>query len=37
LLEDEARVAIDFPSRYTLAARYSNGGQYLAVGNGNII
>lgn len=37
LLEDEARIAVDIPNRICLCAKYSNGGQYLAAANGNLI
>lgn len=37
LLEDEVKIALDFPSKSCFACKYSNGGQYLAASNGNII
>mmetsp|Transcript_12726 Transcript_12726/g.12577 ORF Transcript_12726/g.12577 Transcript_12726/m.12577 type:complete len:309 (-) Transcript_12726:1464-2390(-) len=37
LLEDEAKVAIDFPTKVCQCLAYSYGGQYLAVANGSVI
>jgi hypothetical protein len=37
LLEGDIREAVDFPAKKCFAAKYSNGGQFLAVGNWNNI
>jgi WD40 repeat protein len=37
LLEDEVKAAIEYVSKICLCAKYSNGGQYLAAANGNLI
>jgi hypothetical protein len=37
LLEDEVKTAIDIQTKLCLSVKYSNGGQYLAAANLNVI
>jgi WD40 repeat protein len=37
LLEDEIKICLELPGKVCNCIKYSNGGHYLAAGNGNVI